>query len=331
MPSISLIVPVYKVEDYLPRCVDSILHQSFSDFELILVDDGSPDHCGEICDQYAQEDDRVHVIHQKNGGLSAARNAGIDWAQSYSDSQWIAFVDSDDWVHRDYLKILLSGAEKYGAQISACDFFRTDHFVEDSFTEYANEMCLNPEKAYVEYYGKCMTACCKLYRKELFQELRFPVGKLHEDAFVTHILTFTAKKICVCELPLYYYYTNPNSITRMKWSPKRLQEIEAHEVRLQYLKNAGCQAAYKCEVEVYVDTLAEQAEVLLELCQEDASYRVYLKQLQKKIRRTVCGERKLGRLTLNSGSIWAAITACPVMAVWKAAKFLKRLRDGESE
>jgi len=106
MPAISIIVPVYKVEAYLARCVDSILDQSFRDFELILVDDGSPDNCGAICEEYARKDSRIHVIHQENGGLSAARNAGIDWAFENSNSQWLTFVDSDDWLHREYLNVL---------------------------------------------------------------------------------------------------------------------------------------------------------------------------------------------------------------------------------
>ena len=104
-PKISLIVPIYKVEAYLSRCIDSILNQSFSDFELILIDDGGPDRCGTICDTYAKKDSRIHVIHQENRGVSAARNAGIDAALG----EWIAFVDSDDWLHKDYLKILISG------------------------------------------------------------------------------------------------------------------------------------------------------------------------------------------------------------------------------
>ena len=107
MPTISVIVPVYKVEKYIHRCVDSILSQTFTDFELILVDDGSPDNCGKICDEYAEKDIRIHVIHQENGGLSAARNAGIDWVFANSDSEWITFIDSDDWVHPEYLERLL--------------------------------------------------------------------------------------------------------------------------------------------------------------------------------------------------------------------------------
>ena len=112
MSNISVIVPVYKVERYIRRCVDSILTQTYPDFEVVLVDDGSPDGCGRICDFYAQNDGRVHVIHQKNGGLSAARNAGIDWVTANSDSRWIAFVDCDDWVHDEFLRKLYSAAEQ---------------------------------------------------------------------------------------------------------------------------------------------------------------------------------------------------------------------------
>ena len=112
MANISVIVPVYKVEEFLSRCVDSILCQSYPDFEVILVDDGSPDRCGQMCEDYARQDSRIHVIHQENGGLSAARNSGIDWAFAHSDSRWLAFVDSDDWVHPDFLKVLYETAEQ---------------------------------------------------------------------------------------------------------------------------------------------------------------------------------------------------------------------------
>ena len=113
MPTISVIVPVYKVEPYLNRCVDSILRQTYQDFELILVDDGSPDRCGEICDEYARQDSRVHVIHKENGGLSDARNAGIDWVEANSDSRWLIFADSDDWVHPELLARLLDAATAF--------------------------------------------------------------------------------------------------------------------------------------------------------------------------------------------------------------------------
>ena len=108
MSKISIIVPVYNVESYLARCINSILAQTFQDFDLILVDDGSPDRSGHICDEYAAHESRIHVIHQKNGGLSVARNTGIEWAFEKSNSRWISFIDSDDWIHPKYLEVLYS-------------------------------------------------------------------------------------------------------------------------------------------------------------------------------------------------------------------------------
>ena len=131
MAVISVIVPVYKVEPFLRRCVDSILGQSFRDFDLILVDDGSPDSCPCICDEYEDQDPRVHVIHQKNGGLSAARNTGIQWALRNSDSQWLTFVDSDDWIHRDFLQLLLNAAVTQHVDLALCGFTRIAEYAPD--------------------------------------------------------------------------------------------------------------------------------------------------------------------------------------------------------
>lgn len=116
MPEVSIIVPVYKVEPYLNKCVDSILAQTFTDFECILVDDGSPDSCGKICDEYVQKDSRVKVIHQENQGLSAARNSGLDMASG----AWIVFVDSDDWIEPDAVEVLYRAALQNDADMAVC-------------------------------------------------------------------------------------------------------------------------------------------------------------------------------------------------------------------
>ena len=122
MAKISIVVPVYKVEKYLYRCVKSILEQTFFDFDLVLVDDGSPDSCGELCDEYAATDKRIQVIHQKNGGLSAARNSGIELCLKNSDSEWITFIDSDDWVHPRYLELLYEAAIETGLSAVLVNF-----------------------------------------------------------------------------------------------------------------------------------------------------------------------------------------------------------------
>ena len=306
---ISVIVPVYKVEAYIHRCVDSILEQSFQDFELILVDDGSPDNCGAICDEYGQKDSRIHVIHQENGGLSAARNAGIDWVFAHSDSQWLTFVDSDDWIHGDYLRILLEAAQTHGAGIAACGYTHVRALCEDAPADSCTIFSLESENAYVNHYGMCITACCKLYRKELLSNVRFPVGKLHEDCYTTHIPLFAAGRVAVCDVPLYYYYTNPGSITRARWKPKRLEEIDAHEQRLAWLREHGYAAAAKRELDVYADTLLEQAEILLELRKVDQSCTPYLNQLRQKLRHTLQLEKTVGKLDLDQGSLWAMLMA----------------------
>ena len=125
MAQISVIVAVYKMPEFLPRCIEGILNQTFRDLELILVDDGSPDNCGEICDGYAAKDPRVHVIHKKNEGVCVARNTGLDWVYANSDSQWIFFHDNDDWIHPETLERMLDAARLWNADISVCGYQET--------------------------------------------------------------------------------------------------------------------------------------------------------------------------------------------------------------
>lgn len=244
MPQISVIVPVYKVEPYLRRCVDSILGQSFADFELILVDDGSPDGCPVICDEYAEKDARVVVIHQQNGGLSAARNAGIDWAFANSDSQWLTLIDSDDWVHREYLERLLTAALRYNVALSACGHYNT--FGEDlNFGDDELESQLwSAEEFYVQKTGNATIACSKLYRKECFQKIRYPVGKFHEDVFVTYRILFNECQVAVIPASLYAYFQSPTSIMRSQWSSRRLDVLEGRYEQLTFFKANGYDAAY---------------------------------------------------------------------------------------
>ena len=327
MPLISVIVPVYRVEPYLRRCVESIRSQSFQDFELILVDDGSPDTCGAICDEYAGKDSRIHAIHQENGGLSAARNAGIDWVFAHSDSQWLTFIDSDDWVHGDYLRILLDAAQVHDAGIAACGYIHVSALCEDTPIESRTSIPMEPEDAYVKHYGMCITACCKLYRRDLFSEVRFPVGKLHEDCYTTHIPLFAAGRVAVCDVPLYYYYTNPGSITRSRWKPKRLEEIDAHEHRLAWLQEHGLSAAVRREMGVYGDVLLEQAELLLELSKESAEFTPYLAQVRQKLRRLLKQEDSVGKLEFDQGRLWVMLMAYAGGSVFRLLRQIQKRKN----
>ena len=242
MPQISVIVPVYKVEQYLPACVDSILAQTFTDFELILVDDGSPDGCGAMCDAYAEKDPRIKVIHQKNGGLSAARNAGMDVAVGAN----MSFIDSDDYVAPDYLELLFRNAERSGAEIAVC---RTRIFPDGqdpAAVLSAEEPTCTPltgrEAAILLYQGDGavpVNAWGKLYRTELIADLRFPVGKLHEDQAFVPIACYRADTVACLQAGLYFYRDRPNSITTGTFSLKRYDDIWAIDQCLSFFKEKG--------------------------------------------------------------------------------------------
>lgn len=236
MPAISVIVPVYKVEMYLHRCVESILSQTYKDFELILVDDGSPDNCGAICEEYAKRDSRIIVIHQENGGLSAARNAGIDWAFTNSNSDWLFFVDSDDFIHPMTLQSLLNASAQHDVDISIGGYQRTsgDAPIVDSASLIG--VLWNTEDFFIQHNINAVVAWGKLYRKALFQGIRYPVGKIHEDEFTTHKLLFQCEQVTVISQPLYGYYENESSIMESTWNPKRLALLDALKEKITFFE-----------------------------------------------------------------------------------------------
>lgn len=208
-PLISVIVPIYGVEAYLHQCVDSLLTQTHKNLEIILVDDGSPDGCGAICDEYAAKDSRVRVIHKKNGGLSDARNAGIDVAQG----EYIGFVDSDDWVMPDMYEYLLQGILGYQTDISYCGYVNVrtawiDYRNEETDKVYTTETALN--ELFFDRLGNF--AWNKLYKAELWQDVRFPVGKNFEDIRTTYKLFERASRIAILKEPKYYYRIREDSI-----------------------------------------------------------------------------------------------------------------------
>lgn len=258
MATISVIVPVYKVEPYIRRCVDSILEQTFTDFELILVDDGSPDNCPAICDEYAQKDSRVHVVHQENGGLSAARNAGIDWAFINSDSRWFTFIDSDDWVHSRMLESLYTTSMEQRVAVSLCGYAETTgENIEIDQCELHGTLW-KPEEFYSEQTVAATVAWGKLYKRDCFSQIRYPAGKLHEDEFTTYKILFAQPKIAVISAPLYFYYNNPNSITTSAWMPRRMDAIQAFDEQLAFFESSGFPIALKRRVRSYFWMLCAQ-------------------------------------------------------------------------
>lgn len=233
MPIISIIVPVYKVEDHLNRCVESVLAQTFSDFELILVDDGSPDGCPVLCDHWATQDTRIRVIHKENGGLSDARNVGFEASQG----EWITFIDSDDYVHPAMIQALYDAVQAYGVKVSACGFVRTGgEPLEDS--QDLTAKLWSAEDYYLQQYVVATVACCKLYHRSVV--LPYPKGKLHEDEFVTYRILFDSERIAVLDAALYGYYQNPLGIMRSAQLHTK-KALDKHDALLeQFLFMRGC-------------------------------------------------------------------------------------------
>ena len=217
---ISIIVPIYKVEKYLKRCIESLIHQDYQDIEIILVDDGSPDNCGIICDEYANKDTRIKVIHQKNGGLSAARNSGIDIAHG----DYLMFVDSDDWVETNFCSFALKKCIETRSDIVVFgynDVFN-DRIVKRSIAP-KNEKKYTTEEALKELHGgKILSfAWNKIYKADLFKtSIRYPKGRLFEDIGTTYLLFHQANAVYLASGATYNYQKREDSILGKKMKAK---------------------------------------------------------------------------------------------------------------
>ena len=225
---ISIIVPVYNVEAYLERCVESILKQTYTNLEILLVNDGSTDKSGELCDKLALRDHRIRVIHKENGGLSDARNRGIDEA----NSNLIGFIDSDDYIDEDMYEILYRQMVASKADLSMCGHYDVYHQIPEKQVAEIKTWELMPEEAIkmvMEAKILSVTAVNKLYKKALFEQLRFRIGKIAEDAFIMVDLIHQCSKIVATNEKKYYYVHRENSITTQKFSLKFLNVIEAYE------------------------------------------------------------------------------------------------------
>lgn len=217
-PLISVIVPIYKVEPYLKECVDSILNQTYRNLEVILVDDGSPDNCGAICDSYAAQDSRVKVIHQENGGLSSARNAGL----SVASGEYITFVDSDDALVTDAMEYMLHLAEKEGADIVIGNDLRFEDDLPTVRECEVNIILRNKEEAMAEFFQNGCAAWGRLYRREIHEGIAFPVGEINEDEAIVLKLLERCRKTVKTTATVYYYRCRPESITTTSFHAKKL-------------------------------------------------------------------------------------------------------------
>ena len=276
MAKISVIVPVYKVEKYLARCVESILNQTFQDFELILVDDGSPDNCPKFCNEYAKKYNNIHVIHKENGGLSDARNFGIEYALT-TESEYITFIDSDDWVEKDYLITLYQLAVENNTLISACNYRQTnlEYNEEKEFTR-----IYSPEDFWLDFRLQ-VVAWMKLFNKSLWKELRFPYGKRNEDEFTTFYTIFSCDRISYSSKRLYNYFYNEEGIMRANWSTKMLDAFEAYDLQKAFFKSNNYDKAYMKTVYRIIHGLKDTINTLEKI--ENSEFSYIIPSLRKKL------------------------------------------------
>lgn len=235
MATVSVIIPVYNVSPYLVACLDSVCAQTLTDLEIILVDDGSADGSEKICDRYADRDERIRVIHKPNGGLSSARNTGIEAATS----DWIGFIDSDDRIDPDMYELLYQDAQETGADLACCGIYDCYKGRDPVRVSNPKRVVMTSEQAVqavMEAKVATASAVTKLYRRELFEEVRYPVGKTSEDAFAIIKLLIRCRQVSVNTTQRYYYIHRAGSITSSSFNHRDLDTIEAWDQNFELVK-----------------------------------------------------------------------------------------------
>lgn len=239
IPEISIIVPVYNVDKYLNRCIESLVNQTFKNIEIILINDGSTDNSKKICENWMDKDNRIKLINQENKGLADARNKGIKYARG----KYIGFVDSDDWITNNMYENLYDIIKRFNADISCAKFEKVkseDEIIEkldNSIKIYSNEDSLKKLCTFDNYKetGIITQVWNKLYKSELFREIKFPSGKVYEDAYVTYKLLFNSKRVVEINQIYYYYYQRSGSIMLSKLNDKKLISYDYERNMFKYL------------------------------------------------------------------------------------------------
>ena len=267
-PLISVIVPVFNVEAYLNKCISSIVNQTYSNLEIILVDDGSPDNCPAICDAWATKDNRIKVIHKKNGGLSDARNAGM----AIAVGELLGFVDSDDWIEPDMYQLLYENLVGNDCDMSACgvqmdweDGTPSRMLTKDGTCVLGSEDAM---RAIIEESWLKQPVWYKLYKTTLVKDILFPVGKYHEDVFWSYQAVGRANKMCVFDQPCYHYIQRSGSIMGESYSLKRLDSLEAKVMRVEYMQEHMPSLLSLAKIDLWFSCIYAM-QMLLKFCAPD--------------------------------------------------------------
>ena len=324
-PLISVIIPVYKVEKYLNKCIDSVLNQTYDNLEIILVDDGSPDNCGRICDEYAQKDSLIKVIHQENAGLPAARNAGIDVATG----EYITFVDSDDYIHPEMVEILYSNLVLTDVDISVCGFISFNEGEEPEVKKRkTNELVVLtrddiPLIPQLSPYISLASACCKLYKAILFEKIRFDSRLIKvEDLDFSLRMYVNIDKMCFDVQPMYYYLLRKDSIIHERGYPIEYA-IQAYNNVIDYYKSIDAnEELLKFVVNHKINTIS------------DMYYLACIHNSPKNDRRNLKQAFNIDKKVISQYNLWTIklrlFDICPPVFVL-AMKIYIKLRNTENE
>lgn len=305
---ICVIIPVYNVEKYLPECLKSVLSQTCQNLQVVLIDDGSTDGSGRICDFYAEQDSRVYVIHQTNSGPGAARNRGLDLVQDDDKFEWVCFIDSDDWIHPQYLEILLNAAKGSGAQMSRCNYIETAEHLETTKINKPVPLVLPPEEAYLFSPGSA-SPWLKLFKTECFCGIRFPEHKFAEDMFTLYKVFFACEKVAIVDETLYYYRTNPISVSRSAWKPKCLDELEAFREQLAFFRKKDFASLHSKLLVLYLAAIAQQCQAVKISQLPAKQIRCYMRHLRQHMCTAIFCDRKL-----RKECVWCYAAAFPRLA-----------------
>lgn len=319
-PLISVIVPVYKAEKYLNQCIQSIVGQTYRNLEIILVEDGSPDRCSEMCDQWGKEDSRIIVIHQHNGGGGKARNYAMDCAKG----EYVAFVDSDDYISPNMFEILYSFFSA-DIDIVECDYC----MVEDDSKKFSDKMINRRAKRFsvdeamrenIEGHWFQQVIWNKLYRRNVIGDIRFPEGKLIDDEFWTYKVIGNARNLIHVEKVLYAYRQQSQSVMHISFSLRRLQGIEAHEEKFEYITHDFPELQFAEHKKLWFSCLY-MGQMSLR-CLEKSECEEAFKIIRLTLEKYPFSKIELRQLKFKY-RLWWYLTKCSVEKVCKIRNFLK--------
>lgn len=279
---ISVIIPIYNVEKYLKECVDSIINQTYKNLEIILVDDGSPDNCGKICDEYADKDSRIKVIHKKNGGLSDARNAGM----TISTGEYLVFVDSDDYMTADGIEYLYKLARENNAQlvIGGTEKFidEANEIIYTSYNKNLNEEVFTKEAAIKDFFLNGCASWARIYKREVHMNILFPIDEINEDEAIVLSVIDKCTKIMKSNKIVYNYRYRPESITSSTFSLKKMDWHEHCKSNLDFIKQNYSELTEYAEKRYYSSVIFSLTSISFE--KNKQPYKEILQELKRELK-----------------------------------------------